>query len=143
MPLHGIAPATGWPKLNKRLKRHAFCIKPIYGTNRCLAAKARLDFQKRTAHALEEERPVLPKYRDDCFDRQLDLIPARLVVIDESGLSTKTSRPRGRAHPHICGITTSAISYRREARFEAIFGELEPTQSDTSEDSMLYGIWHA
>ena len=49
------------------------------------------------AHALEQERPDLLKRRQDWFDSQLDLDPARLVFIDETGLSTKMSRLRGRA----------------------------------------------
>ncbi|MGN7829858.1 IS630 family transposase [Agrobacterium radiobacter] len=63
----------------------------------CMAAQARLDFQKKTAHALEQERPDLLKRRRDWFDGQLDLDPARLVFIDETGLSTKMSRLRGRS----------------------------------------------
>jgi len=52
---------------------------------------------KKTAHALEQDRPDLLKCRQDWFDDQLDLDPARLVFIDETGLSTKMSRLRGRA----------------------------------------------
>ncbi|SSX47356.1 unnamed protein product [Ciceribacter sp. T2.26MG-112.2] len=52
---------------------------------------------KKTAHALEQDRPDLLKRRQDWFDGQLDLDPARLVFIDETGLSTKMSRLRGRA----------------------------------------------
>jgi hypothetical protein len=37
------------------------------------------------------------KRRQEWFDGQLDLDPARLVFIDETGLSTKMSRLRGRA----------------------------------------------
>lgn len=64
---------------------------------RRLAAQARLHVQKKTAHALEQERPDLLKRRQDWFDAQLDLDPARLVFIDETGLSTKMSRLRGRS----------------------------------------------
>lgn len=64
---------------------------------RRLAAQARLHIQKKTAHALEQERPDLLKRRQDWFDAQLDLDPARLVFIDETGLSTKMSRLRGRS----------------------------------------------
>lgn len=46
---------------------------------------------------MEQERPDLLKRRQDWFDAQLDLDPARLVFIDETGLSTKMSRLRGRA----------------------------------------------
>lgn len=56
-----------------------------------------MDFQKKTAHALEQERPDLLKRRQDWFDGQLDLDPARLVFIDETGLSTKMSLLRGRS----------------------------------------------
>ncbi len=52
---------------------------------------------KKTAHALEQERPDLLKRRHNWFDGQLDLDPARLVFIDETDLSTKMSRLRGRA----------------------------------------------
>ncbi len=56
-----------------------------------------MDFQKKTAHALEQERADLLKRRQEWFDGQLDLDPAKLVFIDETGLSTKMSRLRGRA----------------------------------------------
>lgn len=46
---------------------------------------------------MEQERPDLLKRRQDWFDAQLDLDPARLVFIDETGLSTKMSRLRGRS----------------------------------------------
>lgn len=59
--------------------------------------KRELHIQKKTAHALEQERPDLLKRRQDWFDAQLDLDPARLVFIDETGLPTKMSRLRGRA----------------------------------------------
>lgn len=39
------------------------------------------------------------KRRQDWFDGQLDLNPARLVFIDETGLSTKMSRLHGRSPP--------------------------------------------
>ena len=52
---------------------------------------------KKTAHALEQDRPDLLKRRQDWFEGQLDLDPAPLVFIDETGLSTKMSRLRGRA----------------------------------------------
>jgi transposase len=46
---------------------------------------------------LEQERPDLLKRRRDWFNGQLDLDPVRLVFIDETGLSTKMSRLRGRS----------------------------------------------
>jgi hypothetical protein len=59
-----------------------------------------LDIQEKTAHALEQESPDLLKHRRDWFYGQFDLDPTRLVFIDETGLSTKISRLRGRA---LCG----------------------------------------
>ncbi len=57
----------------------------------------RWTFKKKSAHALEQDRPDILKRRRDWFDSQLDLDPARLVFIDETGLSTKMARLRGRA----------------------------------------------
>ena len=56
-----------------------------------------MDGEKKTAHALEQDRPDILKRRRDWFDGQLDLDPAKLVFIDETGLSTKMARLRGRA----------------------------------------------
>ena len=63
-----------------------------------------MDVQKKTAHALEQERADLLKRRQAWFDGQPDLDPARLVFIDgerdlwlSNGLSTKMARLRGRA----------------------------------------------
>ena len=56
-----------------------------------------MDFQKKSAHALEQDRPDILKRRQAWFDGQLDLDPAKLVFIDETGLSTKMARLRGRA----------------------------------------------
>lgn len=46
---------------------------------------------------MEQERADLLKRRQTWFDGQLDLDPAKLVVVDETGLSTKMARLRGRA----------------------------------------------
>ncbi|MER8952776.1 IS630 family transposase [Mesorhizobium sp. M0833] len=54
-------------------------------------------FKKKSAHALEQGRLDILKRRRDWFDGQLDLDPAKLVFIDETGLSTKMARLRGRA----------------------------------------------
>ncbi|WP_186400664.1 MULTISPECIES: IS630 family transposase [Hyphomicrobiales] len=53
--------------------------------------------EKKSAHALEQDRPDILKRRLAWFDGQLDLDPAKLVFIDETGLSTKMARLRGRA----------------------------------------------
>ncbi|WP_201271740.1 IS630-like element ISRm10-1 family transposase [Sinorhizobium meliloti] len=54
-------------------------------------------FKKNTAHALEQDRPDVLKRRRVWFDGQLDLDPEKLIFIDETGLSTKMARLRGRA----------------------------------------------
>ena len=46
---------------------------------------------------MEQNRPDVLKRRRAWFDGQLDLNPAKLVFIDETGLSTKMARLRGRA----------------------------------------------
>ena len=56
-----------------------------------------MDVQKKTAHALEQDRPDVLKRRERWFEDQPDLDPERLVFIDETGLSTKMARLRGRA----------------------------------------------
>ncbi|MGV1908361.1 IS630 family transposase [Agrobacterium cavarae] len=54
-------------------------------------------FKKKSAHALEQDRPDVLKRRRAWFEGQLDLDPEKLVFIDETGLSTKMARLRGRA----------------------------------------------
>jgi transposase len=56
----------------------------------------RLDAQKKTAHAAEQERPDVLKRRQDWFDSQTDLDPERLVFIDETWASTNMARTHGR-----------------------------------------------
>ena len=56
-----------------------------------------MDVQKKSAHALEQDRPDILKRRRAWFDSQPDLDPTRLVFIDETGLSTKMAHLRGRA----------------------------------------------
>ena len=62
-----------------------------------MASRARLEVQKKSAHALEQDRPDILKRRRAWFEGQLDLDPAQLLFVDESGLSTKMARLRGRA----------------------------------------------
>jgi transposase len=56
----------------------------------------RLDAQKKTAHAAEQERPDVLTRRQIWFDGQTDLDPERLVFIDETWASTKMARTHGR-----------------------------------------------
>src|SRR5829696_2400244 len=53
--------------------------------------------QKKTAHAAEQDRPDVLRRRQEWFDDQLDLDPARLVFIDETWASTNMARRYGRA----------------------------------------------
>lgn len=52
---------------------------------------------KKTAHAAEQNRIDVLASRRAWFQDQLDFDPARLIFIDETGLSTKMARLRGRA----------------------------------------------
>jgi transposase len=52
---------------------------------------------KKTAHASEQERPDVAARRQAWFDAQPDLDPETLVFIDETAVSTKMDRLRGRA----------------------------------------------
>ncbi len=52
---------------------------------------------KKTAHAAEQDRPDVALRRRAWFGAQPDLDPRRLVLIDETGTSTKMARLRGRA----------------------------------------------
>jgi transposase len=57
----------------------------------------RIDVQKKSAHAAEQDRPDVLKRREDWFNSQLDLDPVRLVFIDETWASTNMARRRGRS----------------------------------------------
>ena len=62
---------------------------------------------KKDAHAAEQDRPDVLKRRRAWFEGQLDLDPARLVFIDETGASTKMARLYGRALRGVrlrCGV---------------------------------------
>ena len=56
-----------------------------------------MDVQKKSAHALEQDRPDVLKRREAWFEAQPDLDPTRLVFVDETGLSTKMARLCGRS----------------------------------------------
>src|SRR5215218_4638085 len=50
---------------------------------------------KKSAHAAEQDRPDVLKRRQNWFEDQLELDPARLVFIDETGAATNMARLRG------------------------------------------------
>ncbi len=52
---------------------------------------------KKTAHASEQQRADVLRRRRAWFARQIELLPERLVFIDETGASTKMARRYGRA----------------------------------------------
>lgn len=52
--------------------------------------------EKKTAHAAEQDRPDILTRRQEWFDAQPDLDPARLVFIDETWASTNMARRYGR-----------------------------------------------
>jgi transposase len=56
-----------------------------------------LTFKKKSAHAAEQGRPDVLQQREDWFEGQLDLDPAKLVFIDETWASTAMARLYGRA----------------------------------------------
>ena len=53
--------------------------------------------EKKTAHAAEQDRADVLIRRRAWFEGQLDLDPAHLVFVDETGLSTKMARRYGRS----------------------------------------------
>src|SRR3982750_4228111 len=56
-----------------------------------------LTFKKKSLHASEQDRPDVVERREDWFEAQLDLDPAKLVFVDESFASTTMARLYGRA----------------------------------------------
>ena len=89
---------------------------------------ARADVEKKTAHAIEQDRPDILKRREAWFENQLDWDPARLVFIDETWASTNMARTRGRAPrgerlragvPHGHWKTTTFIAGLRLSGFVA------------------------
>jgi transposase len=57
---------------------------------------ARDHAEKKTGHAVEQDRPDVLKQRQDWFDGQFDLDPERLVFIDETWTATNMARSHGR-----------------------------------------------
>jgi hypothetical protein len=72
-------------------------VERLAGEQSVRISRLRAGHSKKSAHALEQDRPDILKHRRAWFDGQSDLDPTRLVFIDETGLSTKMARLRGRA----------------------------------------------
>jgi transposase len=60
------------------------------------AQTSRLDAQKKSQHAAEQERPDVAQARRDWIASQSDLNPEKLVFIDETGTATDMARRYGR-----------------------------------------------
>jgi transposase len=85
---------------------------------------------KKTAHAAEQDRADVAEAREAWFEGQLDLDPARLVFIDETGASTKLARLYGRCArgqrlraglPHGHWMTTTFVAGLRLSGLTAPF----------------------
>jgi transposase len=59
-------------------------------------ARHRITWKKKTARAAEQDRPDILTRRQDWFDAQPDLDPARLVFIEETWASRTMARRYGR-----------------------------------------------
>ena len=75
--------------------------------------------QKKTGHAIEQDRPDVLRQRHAWFDGQLDLEPERLVFIDETWTATNMTRSHGRCakgerlrmgYPHGHRKTTALVA---------------------------------
>lgn len=53
--------------------------------------------EKKTGHAIEQDRPDILRQRRGWFDGECDLAPERLVFIDETWTATNMTRSHGRA----------------------------------------------
>jgi transposase len=80
--------------------------------------------QKKTGHAVEQDRPDVLKRREDWFDGQLDLDPDKLVFIDETWTATNMTRSHGRCrkgerlrmgYPHGHRKTTTLVAGLRRS----------------------------
>jgi transposase len=87
LPLIEAEPDMTIEKMQERL-RDDRGVKASTGTIWTFLDRCRLTFKKKTAHASEQDRPDVLQRREDWFEGQLDLDPAKLVFIDETWAST-------------------------------------------------------
>jgi len=87
LPLIEAEPDMTIEKLQERL-RDDRGVTASAGTIWTFLDRSRLTFKKKSAHASEQDRPDVLKQREDWFEGQLDLDPAKLVFIDETWAST-------------------------------------------------------
>ena len=94
LPLIEAEPDMTIEKMQERLRRDRG-VEASIGTIWTFLDRCRLTFKKKTAHASEQDRPDVLKQREDWFEGQLDLDPAKLVFIDETWASTNMAPLRG------------------------------------------------
>ena len=89
-------PDTTIAELQRRLAEEEG-VRASTGTIWTFLDRCRLTFKKKSLHAAEQDRPDVLERREDWFEGQLDLDPAKLVFVDESFASTNMARLYGRA----------------------------------------------
>ncbi len=99
LPLLEVEPDMTIEKMRQRLLDERG-VKASVGTIWTFLDRCRLTFKKKTVHASEQDRPDVLKQREEWFEGQLDLDPAKLVFIDETWASTNMApmygwAPRG------------------------------------------------
>jgi transposase len=94
LPLIEDEPDMTIEKMQERLRRDRG-VEASIGTIWTFLDRCKLSFKKKTAHASEQDRPDVLKQREDWFEGQLDLDPAKLVFIDETWASTNMAPLRG------------------------------------------------
>ena len=87
LPLIEAEPDMTIEKMRERLLEDRG-VKASVGTIWTVLDRCRLTFKKKTVHASEQDRPDVHKQREEWFEGQLDLDPAKLVFIDETWAST-------------------------------------------------------
>ena len=90
------APDATIEELQRRLGE-AKGVRASTGTIWTFLDRCGLTFKKKSLHAAEQDRPDVVERREDWFEAQLDLDPAKLVFVDESFASTNMARRYGRA----------------------------------------------
>jgi transposase len=87
LPLIEAEPDMTIEKMRERLLEDRG-VKASTGTIWTFLDRCRLTFKKKTVHASEQDRPDVLQRREEWFEGQLALDPAKLVFIDETWAST-------------------------------------------------------
>jgi len=94
LPLIEAEPDMTIERMRERLREERG-VRASTGTIWTFLDRCGLTFKKKSAHASEQERPDVLKRREEWFDGQLDLDPAKLVFIDETWAATNMAPTRG------------------------------------------------